>query len=142
MKGWQTTVNNKTLGVLRIFLGIMFMMTGAMKIWMPTLREAFSGQLIQANLPLHDFNMWFVPLVEILIGILLLVGWHSRVASAIVIGIMIVATYTHLVVSDPSLFPLQPHLPIGPIMFLLISAYILWKGGGSWSWDLNTTSDA
>jgi hypothetical protein len=49
---------------------------------------------------------------------------------------MAVATYVHVVVDDPSLFPLQPTEPIIPAMVLLGSAYVLWRGGGSWSRDL------
>jgi hypothetical protein len=57
-------------------------------------------------------------------------------ASLVVIGIMLVATYVHLVVDDPSLFPLQPSEPIIPIIVIAMASYVLWKGGGSWSRDL------
>ena len=56
-----------------------------------------------------------------------------------VIGIMAVATYVHLVVDDPSLFPLQPSEPIIPSIVIAMCLYLLWRGGGSWSRDLNAT---
>jgi len=49
---------------------------------------------------------------------------------------MVVATYVHIIVNDPSLFPLQPHKPIIPIMVILMSIFILSRGAGAWSLDL------
>jgi hypothetical protein len=48
---------------------------------------------------------------------------------------MVVATYVHLAVEDPSLFPLQPVEPIGPLVLLAMAFYGLWKGGDTWSID-------
>ena len=61
-------------------------------------------------------------------------------ATPALIGIMIVATYVHVVVDDPSLFPLQPSEPIIPALVMLGSAFVLWRGGGSWSKDLKSTT--
>ena len=52
---------------------------------------------------------------------------------------MVVAAYVHVVANDPALFPLQPVEPIGPIMLLVISLYLVWRGGGAWSVDLVDT---
>jgi hypothetical protein len=57
----------------------------------------------------------------------------------VVIGIMAVAIYVHVVVEDPSLFPLQPSEPILPLAVIALCLYLLWRGGGSWSRDLTTT---
>ena len=114
-------------------------MTGAMKLFVPTLAEAWSGQLLAANLPLYSLTRWTVPFVEILLGVALLVGTFARVAVVVVMGIMVVATYVHLAVDDPSLFPLQPSKPIIPVVVIALSAYILWRGAGAWSSDFHTT---
>ena len=53
---------------------------------------------------------------------------------------MIVATHVHLVVHDPSLFPLQPEAPIFPLPAIAFNAYVLWRGGGAWSVDLQSSS--
>ena len=42
------------------------------------------------------------------VGVALLVGFYTRIAILLVLIIMAVATYVHLVVHDPALFPLQP----------------------------------
>jgi len=95
-----------------------------------------TGQLTAANIPLHAFNMWFVPITETAVGLLLLYGLFSRIGGLVVIGQMLVATYVHLVVTDPALFPLQPTEPIIPIIAISTAVYVLWRGGGAWSADL------
>jgi uncharacterized membrane protein YphA (DoxX/SURF4 family) len=66
---------------------------------------------------------------------MLIVGFFGRVAGLAAILMMTVATYVHLVVHNPGLFPLQPEAPIIPVVALLLSAYVLWAGSGSWSID-------
>ena len=121
---------------IRVLLGLLFLSTGVMKFVVPELRAAFSGQLTAAGIPFHSLNMWIVPPAEIGIGVLFLLGFLSRLASLSAIVMMGVATYVHLVVDDPTLFPLQPEEPIIPIIAIAFCLYILWIGSGSWSLDL------
>ena len=76
-----------------------------------------------------------VPFIEIGIGMALVVGYFSRVAGAIVIPIMLVASYVHVVVDNPDAFPLQPSEPIIPLVILPLAALIVWRGAGAWSLD-------
>ena len=108
----RKTSDNKLAGVIRLFLAVMFLMTGAMKLLVPSLAEAWSGQLLAANIPLYTVSRWSVPFVEIALGVVLASGAFARPAAVVMMGIMVVATYVHLVVDDPSLFPLQPTEPI------------------------------
>jgi uncharacterized membrane protein YphA (DoxX/SURF4 family) len=135
----QKTTNDKPAGVIRLMLALIFLMTGPMKLLVPQLAEAWSGQLIAARLPFYEASRWTVPFLELLLGIVLAIGIYVRPAAVSVIGIMVVATYVHVVVKDPSLFPLQPSEPIIPVMVILGSAYLLWRGGGSWSRDLKNS---
>ncbi len=138
---WVRYTRSDTLaGVLRLILGVLFVMTGAMKLVVPMLADAWSGQLLAANLPFYALTRWTVPFVEIALGSVLLAGLFARPASFAVIGIMTVATYTHLVVHDPTLFPLQPSGPVIPLVVIVMSALILWRGAGAWSLDLRATS--
>ena len=57
----------------------------------------------------------------------------------VVMGVMLVATYVHLAVDDPSLFPLQPSEPIIPLVVIAMSVYVLLRGAGAWSLDLKAT---
>ena len=121
-----------------MLLGILFLSTGAMKVFVPVLREAFSGQLRGAAIPFHSLNMWFVPLAEIGVGMALIVGFYSRLAGLVAMVMMAVATYVHQVVHDPGLFPLQPEAPVIPLIAMALCATVLWKGGGAWSLDLRS----
>jgi uncharacterized membrane protein YphA (DoxX/SURF4 family) len=136
----RTTTDNKLAGVVRILLGLLFLMTGVMKLAVPMLADAWSGQLIAAELPFYTLTLWAVPFLEIAMGGLLVVGAYARVAALQVIGTMVVATYVHLKVDDPSLFPLQPTEPIIPAVVIVLAAYILWRGSGAWSLDHKTSS--
>ena len=138
----RQTSNNKLAGGIRLLLAILFLMTGAMKLLVPMLADAWSGQLLAANLPLYSITQWAVPFLEMLLGVVLATGGFVRPAVVVVMGIMVVATYVHVVVDDPSLFPLQPSEPIIPLIVIVLSLYLLWKGAGAWSLDLRTTQAA
>ncbi len=138
LKNIRSTKYDKKLGSIRIFVGIIFFSTGVMKLLVPMLWNAWAGQLTQAKLPLYAFNLWFVPFAEIITGIMLAIGFFSRVASLVVMIMMSVAAYAHLVVTDPALFPLQPKEPIIPIVVIVMGVYILIRGSGAWSFDLNS----
>lgn len=135
----RKTSDNKLAGSIRILLAVLFLMTGAMKLLVPMLAEAWSGQLLAAQLPLYSLTRWAVPFVEIGLGIVLAIGFFARPAALVVIGMMLAATYVHLVVDDPALFPLQPSEPIIPVIVIAMGAYMLWRGAGAWSSDLRAT---
>ena len=73
-------------------------------------------------------------------GAALTAGFFSRVGSLVMIVMMIVATYVHLAVNDPSLFPLQPEKPIIPLVLIGVAATIFLRGGGTWSLVLRSTN--
>jgi uncharacterized membrane protein YphA (DoxX/SURF4 family) len=135
----RNTSDDKLAAGVRIFLAVMFLMTGAMKLLVPALAEAWSGQLLAADIPLREVSRWTVPFLELALGVLLTVGAFARAAAATVIGIMAVATYVHLVVDDPSLFPLQPSEPIIPVIVIALCLVVLRRGAGARSLDLTAT---
>lgn len=135
----RATSDHKLAGAIRIFLGLMMCMTGLMKMFVPGLGAAFAGQLAAARIPLPELSGIVVPGLEVLVGVALLVGFYSRVAALLLAGIMIVATYVHLAVHDPSLFPLQPEAPIIPLMVIPLTSLILIRGGGACSLDLKSS---
>ena len=136
----RDTRSDRLTGAVRLILGVLFVMTGAMKLVVPMLADAWSGQLLAANLPFYTLTRWTVPFVEMALGGMLLAGLFARLASVAIIGIMAVATYTHLVVDDPTLFPLQPSEPIIPLVVIVMSVLVLCKGAGAWSMDLEATA--
>jgi len=138
----RDTSNNRLAGVLRLLLGLIFVMAGALKVTVPHLGEAFEGQLAAAEIPFRELSLLTVPFIEMTVGVTLLLGWQTRLSAAVASAIMLVATYVHLAADDPALFPLQPVEPIGPLVLLAGLFYILWRGGGAWSMDLASTKNA
>ena len=136
LRAVRRTTPSNIVGAARIAVGSVIAMTGVMKFVVPMLREAWSGQLVQAGIPLYTLNFWVVPAVEILVGVALAMGLLSRLSALVVGAIMIVATYVHLTVDDPSVFPLQPHQPTIPLIVIALAMLVVWRGGGSWSADL------
>jgi uncharacterized membrane protein YphA (DoxX/SURF4 family) len=113
-----------------MLLGLLFLMTGVMKFAVPSLREAFSGQLTAAGIPFHAFNMWAVPAAETGLGALLVLDRLARLATLSAMGIMAVAAYVHVAVNDPALFPVQPQAPVIPAVVMVLGTYLLWIGSG------------
>ena len=116
----RKTSNDKLAGVLRLILGFVFFMAGILKVVVPHLGEAFSGQLVAAGIPFHDFNLYTFPVVEMVLGITLFFGFHARLSAMVAAVTMVVATYVHIMVDDPSLFPLQPVEPVGPLVLMVM----------------------
>ena len=138
----RSTSDNKVAAIIRLLLALLFLMTGPMKLLVPSLAEAFSGQLLAANLPFYLLTLWTVPYVELALGIVLALGIFARPAVVGAIGLMVVAIYVHIIVDDPSLFPLQPNEPIIPLAVIAMSVYVLLRGAGAWSLDLKATRSA
>lgn len=142
MNDIRRTSNNRLLGIIRIILGIIFLLTGFMSLFFPMFTEAWLGQLIHSGIPLVTFNFFLIPIVEIFLGLLLFKGFFTRFFTLLVFPIMFVAIYAHIVVEDASLFLIQPKFPIVPILIIIMAILVLRYGAGSWSDDLRWTNKA
>ena len=132
----RRTSDDSFAGAIRMALGVLFLMTGVMKLAVPMLADAFSGQLVASGIPMLWLAVWAVPIIEIGAGLVLLIGAFTRVVALVIMGIMSVAAYVHMVVDDPSMFPLQPNEPVVPLVVMAMATYLVWRGGGSGSIDL------
>ncbi len=65
----RSTKYDKTAGMIRIVIGMIILSTGVMKLLIPMLWNAWSGQLTQANIP-------FIPLALIAAG-----AWSTDLKS-------------------------------------------------------------
>jgi uncharacterized membrane protein YphA (DoxX/SURF4 family) len=104
-----------------------------MKFTVPRLRAAWSGQLRKAGLPFYSLTFWLFPVAEIVVSTMLILGVATGVAAALVLLMMLGATYVHIVVHDPSVFPLQPNAPIIPLIVIGLCIYVLVAGTGAWA---------
>lgn len=112
---------------VRTFVGGLILSTGVMKLVVPSLRSAWGAQLEQANLPLRDVTYHVFPIVEIGVGTTLIAGLSPKAGAVIVISMMAGATYVHVVVDHPDVFPLQPKKPLIPLVVIGLALYILAK---------------
>ncbi len=139
MEKLKQTSSNKWVGTIRTMLGIIFLMTGIMKLTFAEFGSAWSIQLIEAEIPFYTINYWLVPVFEIILGTILLIGFYTRIGAVMIIPIMSVAIYVHITVSNPAAFPAQPQEPFIPVAVIIMAVIVLIKGGGNWSLDLKTT---
>ena len=142
MKKLRQTSHSYWLGIIRIMLGIIFLMTGIMKLTFAEFGSAWSIQLIDAEIPFYAINFWLVPVFEFILGIILLTGYYSRIGAVLILPIMTVAIYVHISVSNPAAFPAQPQEPIIPIAVIIMAVIVLIKGGGYWSLDFKATENS
>jgi putative oxidoreductase len=84
------------LGILvaRLAVGSLFFLSGRGKLFIPERREQMRQTLIQAHVPLPEFNALFVSTVEFVFGQLLILGAITPLACVMLSGVMIVAIAT------------------------------------------------
>lgn len=78
------------LFILRVFLGILFVVNGWMKLGN---MEMFTGAVAGLGFPAATFFAYAAALTEFLGGIALLVGFGVRVAASLLVAVMLVAFF-------------------------------------------------
>ena len=121
----------------RLILGLIFFMAGMWKVFeLGPLQHAvryFVGPYAESFLP--RWSLWAtgttVPIVELLAGALLLVGWQVRAALLALAGVLVLVTFGHLL-ADP-LF--QFHTHVIPRAALLLFLLVMPRGDDRLSMD-------
>lgn len=131
---------SKHLFVIRIITGAAFLFFGVFHMLHP---ENFEALLRITEIPLVSFNSNFIRLVDCLIGIFLLIGFQTRLTSAIGCLSSALIIWLSISIMQMSVADLPDGLtqkPFHPPVFVLIivfifSFYLLLFGGGRWSLD-------
>ncbi|MCB1110708.1 MAG: DoxX family protein [Chlamydiia bacterium] len=123
---------------IRLIAGLIFLIFGVLHLIKP---ENFKNILIATDTPMVQFNLYFVPIVEIVVGAFYLLGFLTRLSGIVGAIVMAIATWSTL-----KLMHLTPdNLPHGlkevpfsppifiPIILLLFSIYLIIMGAGAWS---------
>jgi len=120
-------------------VGLVFFSEGIQKFLFPAIRGA--GRFEKIGLPSPDMLGTLVGSLEILCGLLVLLGLLTRYAVIPLIVIMLVAIFTTKIplLSEEGLWAML-HAWRTDLSMLIGSTYLLLKGGGSYSLDRNLFS--
>jgi putative oxidoreductase len=142
-----STDHAKTTLIIRIMVGAIFLSEGLQKLLYPALRGV--GRFEKMGFPAYEFFGNFVGVVEILSGVLILIGLATRAGALSTLIIMSVAIITTKI-------PIAFGASFGPFVLRDLSTYGFWsmahemrtdfamwlsslflliKGGGIWSLD-------
>ncbi len=124
----------KSILLIRLMVGVVFLSEGIQKFLFPAIRGA--GRFEKIGLPSPDFLGSFVGAFEIVCGLLVLIGLLTRLASIPLLIIMLVAISTtkiDILMDDG--FWVMMHAARTDYAMLLGSLFILIKGAGPWSID-------
>jgi len=127
----QGTTDWGLLLLLRVVVSLPLLFFGVMHlVSQDVLREI----MVAAGLPLIDLHGLLVPLVEILAGVLLLVGFLTRLGAVLAFGVMVPAILATLHVTDGRAASALPTLAL-PVTLAVASFFLALLGGGSGSID-------
>jgi len=124
--------------LIRLMVGAVFLSEGYQKFLFPFLRGV--GRFERIGIPAPEFFGYFVGGIEVVCGILILVGLLTRIASVPTIFIMLIAIYSTklTILLDTGLWDML-HAGRTDFAMLLGSIFLLLKGGGRWSVDARLT---
>ncbi|WP_342361464.1 DoxX family protein [Terrarubrum flagellatum] len=114
----------RVLSIVRIMAGLLFLQHGLMKL--------VGFPIAPQNYPQMFSLIWFAGAIEIVGGILLVIGLFSRFAAFIMSGEMAFAYFmSH---APRAFFPIQNNGEAA-ILFCFVFLYIVFSGPGPWSID-------
>ncbi|MFD3374171.1 MULTISPECIES: DoxX family protein [unclassified Streptomyces] len=118
---WLTTRQPFVLGLFRMVLGLLFASEGAATVF---------GVLDRKASPTGDWPFWYAGVIELVCGVLVLLGVATRSAAFISSGIMAFAYFTEH--QQDGLFPLQ-NGGLAPVLFCWGFLLIVFSGPGAFS---------
>lgn len=128
MKQITQTSNLKSVALARILISLPLLLIGGQHlVGLAPLEPILRG----AGIPFPELNAIVAPFVQLLAGALLIAGYFARLGAVLTVPTMAMALYTHLVHDWAG----EPSIAL-PIALMALSAFVLWKGAGSWSFDL------
>lgn len=128
MKQITQTSNLKSAAIARILVSLPLLLIGGQHlIGVAPLEPILRG----AGIPLPELNAIVGPFVQLLAGCFLISGYFARIGATLTIPAMGMALYTHLVHDWTD----EPPIAL-PVVLIILSAFVLWRGAGSWSFDL------
>jgi putative oxidoreductase len=128
------------IGILiaRLAVGLLFFLSGRVKLFVPERREQIRETLVAAHVPFPEFNTLLVSTVEFVFGLLLILGAITPLACVMLSSIMIVAigtTAIRNIKATSSLGWLSEFLYLPEALYLVILLWLFLSGPGWFSID-------
>jgi putative oxidoreductase len=128
------------LGILlaRLAVGSLFFLSGRGKLFAPERREQMRQTLIEAHVPFPEFNAVFVSTVELVCGLLLVLGALTPLACVFLGCVMIMAIATAAIRNIKAASPLNwvsEFLYLPEVLYLVILIWLFFSGPGWLSVD-------
>jgi uncharacterized membrane protein YphA (DoxX/SURF4 family) len=124
--------------VARIAVGLLFLLSGRGKLFVPGRREQMRETLVAAHVLFPELNSLFVSTVEFVFGSLLILGALTPAACVMLGGVMIVAIATTAIKNIRATSPtdlLSEFLYLPEVLCLVILVWIFLSGPGWFSID-------
>lgn len=128
------TDDSKTTLLIRLMVGTVFLSEGIQKFLFPALRGV--GRFQKIGLPSPEFLGNLVAGLEIICGILILIGFITRLAGIPLLVIMVaaIATTKFKILAQDGFWEMM-HESRTDWAMLLGSIFLIIKGAGNWSAD-------
>jgi putative oxidoreductase len=125
--------------LVRVSLGLFFAISGANKLFVPSRTKTMYDTLVEAKVPFPQLMTYFVSGVELVGGLMLMVGFLSSVACVALLVDMLVAILTNKLSAMPKgLSPLNwldDFLYLPEVLYVLFFLWLICCGPGRFSVD-------
>jgi putative oxidoreductase len=122
----------------RIAVGLLFLLSGRGKLFLPERLDQMRQTLIEAHVPFPDFNAIFISTLEFVCGLLLVIGALMPLACVMLGCVMIVAIATSGIRNIKTSCPLgwlAEFLYLPEMLYLVILIWLFFSGPGWLSID-------
>lgn len=124
--------------IARIFLGLFFILSGFFKLFDTKEYEKLLNTLKDANIPMYELHAHLIPWLELVCGVLILIGFLTTLASLILFVILMTALVTEGL-SSLSTFKgvmiIEHFLYMREALFGLLFLWLFFSGPGKVSFD-------
>jgi putative oxidoreductase len=117
----------RALALLRIVTAYLFLAHGTAKLFGVPHQPAFDGLQLASTMGAAGF-------IEVAGGLLLLIGWFTRITAFVLCGFMAVAYFMAHASQGYALVPLVNEGELA-VLYCFVFLYFVFSGGGAWSVD-------
>ncbi|MGJ1236798.1 MULTISPECIES: DoxX family protein [Sphingobacterium] len=151
VNNFQNKFGMSTYVVARVLIGLFFTITGFNKLFHPIFQERMLNTISKIGFPYPQFTANFTATFECIFGLFLLIGLFTRISSAGLIIIILVALISHDLNSIPKellpsldagkIYPMDPFtwlsyfLYLPQVLYLLLLFIFLGYGYGKVGFD-------